>query len=98
MPYSKGEIPTTHHSFSTETECYPRSIAHCMKESGGRTAYCLRKNGIMHRGNAHCPQEKCGGGKRNEITDPIPFPASQLEALRQILMFGSHYMMMTRNV
>ena len=41
-----------HCSFSTDTEHYPRRTAHCMKVSGGGTAYYSRKKGIMHRGNA----------------------------------------------
>ena len=69
-----------------------------MKESGGGTIGYSRKMGVSHRSNAHWPQGKCGGGQRHEIIDLDPLSTSQLGDLRQILMFDSHYMMMTINV
>ena len=56
------------------------------------------KKGVTHRGNTHLPQVKCTGGQRYEITDLGPFSTSQLEDLRKILVLGSHYIMMTRNL
>ena len=49
-------------------------------------------------GNTHCPKGKAGGGQICKIINPCLFLTSYLEDLRQILMFGSHYMVMMRNV
>ena len=69
-----------------------------MKETGSGTTHYSTKKNIKHIGTAPLRQGKCGGGQRCKISNRCPFLTRKLEDLRKILILGSHYMMMMRNV